>query len=251
MERELQGKVALITGASRGIGKACAMRLAQAGAHVVINYHSQHEEAEALKAELESQYDIRALCLQADIREGAQVEQLFGSLMGQFGQLDILINNAGIYRDKLLLRMSEEDWDEVISTNLKGLFNCSKQAARIMLRQKSGRIVNISSVVGQIGNAGQANYATSKAGIVGFTKSLALELAPRQIAVNAVAPGYIHSEMTDSLSEAVHAETLKKIPYGRYGECAEVAEMVLFLASERCQYITGQTFNVDGGMVMR
>jgi len=248
---EFENKVALVTGSSRGIGRACALKLAEAGARVVVNYQHHAEVAEAVCAEIASRWQRETLCIQADVTDLEQVQQMFSQVLEQWGRLDILVNNAGIHRDNLLLRMKSEDWDDVIATNLKGLFHCTKLAARQMLKQKSGRIVNIASIVGQIGNEGQTNYATSKAGIMGFTKSIALELAPRQIAVNAVAPGYIDSEMTENLSDSKRTETLKKIPYGRFGDCAEVAEVVLFLSSERCQYLTGQTLNVDGGMVMK
>lgn len=250
-ERELSGKVALITGSSRGIGKACAWRLAEAGAHIVINYQQDADAACQVADEIAETCAVETLCIQADVAQMEQVQSMFETIQDRWGRLEILINNAGIHRDNLLLRMKADDWDEVISTNLKGLFNCTKLAARMMLKQKSGRIVNLASVVGQIGNEGQANYATTKAGIIGFTKSVALELAPRQIAVNAVAPGYIDSEMTLGLTDTKRQEVLKKIPYGRFGLCSEVAEVVLFLSSDRCQYLTGQTINVDGGMVMK
>lgn len=251
MQRDLQGKVALITGSSRGIGKACALKLASAGADIAINYVSHSDEAEEVRAEIEAQFDVKARCYQADISCVEQVQEMFSALLNEWSHLDILVNNAGIHRDNLLMRMKDKDWDDVISINLKGLFNCTKLASRQMLKQKQGRIVNVASVVGQIGNEGQANYATTKAGIMGFTKSLALELGPRQIAVNAVAPGYIDSEMTEQLPAAKRQEVLSKIPYGRFGQCEEVAEVVLFLSSEKCRYLTGQTINVDGGMVMK
>lgn len=248
---ELTGKVALITGSSRGIGRACALRLAEAGAAVVINYCHREADARAVQTEIENRFATETLCIRADISQASAVQAMFEQVLTRWNRLDILINNAGIVRDNLLLRMSEQDWDEVVSTNLRGLFHCTKQAAKIMLRQKSGRIVNLSSVVGQMGNEGQANYATSKAGISGFTRSIALELAPRGIVVNAVAPGYIESEMTQGLSPAKRTEILQKIPFQRFGRCEEVAEMVLFLSSERCQYLTGQTINLDGGLVMK
>jgi len=247
---ELTGKVALVTGSSRGIGRACVLKLAEAGARVVINYFSQIGAAREVQAQIEAAGG-EALIIQADISQSDQVQAMFEQVMAQWGRLDILVNNAGITRDGLLLRMQAEDWDDVVSTNLRGLFNCTKRAAKIMLKQKSGKIVNLSSVVGQVGNEGQANYATTKAGILGFTRSVALELASRGISVNAVAPGYIESEMTDGISEAKRAELLQKIPFQRFGSCEEVAEMVLFLSSDKCRYITGQTFNIDGGMVMK
>jgi 3-oxoacyl-[acyl-carrier protein] reductase len=247
---ELTGKVALVTGSSRGIGRACVLKLAEAGARVVINYFSQLESAREVQAQIEAAGG-EALIIQADISQSDQVQAMFEQVMAHWGRLDILVNNAGITRDGLLLRMQTEDWDDVVSTNLRGLFNCTKRAAKIMLKQKSGKIVNLSSVVGQVGNEGQANYATTKAGILGFTRSVALEMASRGISVNAVAPGYIESEMTESISEAKRAELLQKIPFQRFGSCEEVAEMVLFLSSDKCRYITGQTFNIDGGMVMK
>lgn len=250
MERELRGKVALITGASRGIGKACALRLAHAGADILINYHQQTEAAEQLKQELIQDYGVQAECFAADVSNQTEVENMFEAVMTRWGRLDILVNNAGMTRDGLLLRMKPEDWSRVLEVNLNSLFYCCRSASKIMLKQKSGRIVNISSVVGLTGNAGQSNYAAAKAGVLGFTKSLALELASRGIAVNAVAPGYIETEMTAALNENVRGEVLKKIPQGRFGECSEVAEVVLFLSSERCRYLTGQTLNVDGGLVM-
>lgn len=247
---ELTGKVALVTGSSRGIGRACVLKLAEAGAQVVINYFSQIEAAREVQTQIEA-VGGKALIIQADISQSDQVQAMFEQVMAHWGRLDILVNNAGITRDGLLLRMQAEDWDDVVSTNLRGLFNCTKRAAKIMLKQKSGKIVNLSSVVGQVGNEGQANYATTKAGILGFTRSVALELASRGIAVNAVAPGYIESEMTEGISDAKRAELLQKIPFQRFGSCEEVAEMVLFLSSDKCRYITGQTFNIDGGMVMK
>ncbi len=247
---ELTGKVALVTGSSRGIGRACVLKLAEAGARVVINYFSQIEAAREVQAQIEAAGG-EALIIQADISQSDQVQAMFEQVMAHWGRLDILVNNAGITRDGLLLRMQTEDWDDVVSTNLRGLFNCTKRAAKIMLKQKSGKIVNLSSVVGQVGNEGQANYATTKAGILGFTRSVALEMASRGISVNAVAPGYIESEMTESISAAKRAELLQKIPFQRFGRCEEVAEMVLFLSSDKCRYITGQTFNIDGGMVMK
>lgn len=248
---ELTGKIALVTGSSRGIGRACALRLAQAGAAVVINYCHREADARAVQAEIESRFAVDTLCIRADIAQGHEVQAMFERILARWNRLDILVNNAGIVRDSLLLRMSEQDWEAVVATNLRGLFHCSKQAAKIMLRQKSGRIINLSSVVGQVGNPGQVNYATTKAGILGFTRSLALELAPRGILVNAVAPGYIDSDMTQALSAAQRQEILQKIPLQRFGRCEEVAEMVLFLSSERCQYLTGQTINLDGGLVMK
>lgn len=231
---ELAGRVALVTGSSRGIGKACALRLAAEGASLVLNYHYNRDEAESVREEILAAHDVGVECVKADVSQRDEVEAMFALVQGRFGRLDVLVNNAGIVRDALLLRMSPQDWDDVLATNLTGVFNCAKAAAKLMLRQRSGRIVNIASVVGQTGNAGQSGYAASKAGVLGFTRSLALELAPRQIAVNAVAPGFIDSEMTQGLSQGVRAEVLKKIPWARLGACSEVAEVVLFLSSDRC-----------------
>lgn len=248
---ELRGKVALVTGSSRGIGRGCALRLAEEGAHVVVNFVSNQHEAERVLDTIKTRYYGDALCLQADIRKMADVQRMYQTILDRWGKLDILVNNAGIYRDNLLLRMREEEWQDVLQTNLTGMFHCTKLAVKQMLKQKQGKIINITSVVGQIGNEGQANYATAKAGIIGFTRTMALELASRQITVNAVAPGYIESEMTEGLTDTQRVEILKKIPFNRFGECSEVAEVVLFLSSDRCRYMTGQTINVDGGMVMK
>ena len=247
---DLTGQVALITGASRGIGKASALRLAEAGAKLVINYKNSAEQAQALQADILAQYQVEALCIQADISVSDEVKAMFAAIKTHFGRLDILVNNAGMHSDQILFGMKESQWDQVINTNLKGLFLCSKSALKMMLKQKYGRIINISSVLGIIGNPGQSNYATTKAGVLGFTRSLAQEVAQRQIMVNAIAPGYIDSDMTKKIPPEKKEELLKKIPFGRFGTCQEVAEMVLFLSSKHCQYMTGQTLNIDGGLVM-
>jgi 3-oxoacyl-[acyl-carrier protein] reductase len=245
----LDGNVAIITGASRGIGRAVAIELANAGAKVVVNYAGNHAAAQEV-AETIKAAGGEVLLVQADVANAESVEQMIKQTMDAFGRIDILVNNAGITRDTLLMRMKEEDWDAVINTNLKGIFNCTKSVSRIMMKQKSGRIINMTSVVGVMGNAGQANYAAAKAGVIGFTKSMAKELASRGITVNAIAPGFITTDMTALLSEQVKTELASKIPLGRLGTPEDIAKSVLFLSSGAANYITGQTLNVDGGMVM-
>ena len=245
----LDGKTALVTGASRGIGRAIALRLAAEGASVAINYAGNTAKAEETKAAIEAAGGKAAL-FQADVSDSAQVEQMVAAVTEAFGTIDILVNNAGITRDGLLMRMKEEDWDAVLTTNLKGVFNCTKAVLRTMMKQKSGRIVNMASVVGEMGNAGQANYAAAKAGVIGFTKATAKEVASRGITVNAVAPGFIATDMTKVLDETVQNQMLMAIPLGRQGQPEDVANAVSFLASEEAAYITGQVLNVDGGMVM-
>lgn len=245
----LQGKTALITGAGRGIGRACAMHLAALGARVIVNYSRSAAQAEAMVAEIQARGG-EALAVSADVSDAAQVEQLFNAALKAYARVDILINNAGITKDALLMRMKEEDWDEVLDINLKGAFLCTRQAAKIMMKQRSGRIINISSVIGVSGNAGQANYAASKAGLIGLSKSAAKELAARNILVNTIAPGYIDTDMTDVLSDAVKEAILGQIPLKRTGTPEDVAALAAFLASDAAGYITGQVIHVDGGMIM-
>lgn len=245
----LDGNVAIITGASRGIGRSVAIELAKAGAKVVINYAGNHAAAKEVEDAVKA-IGGEALLIQADVASSDAVDQMIKQTVDAFGRVDILVNNAGITRDNLLMRMKEEDWDAVMNTNLKGIFNCTKSVSRIMMKQRSGRIINMTSVVGIMGNAGQANYAAAKAGVIGFTKSMAKELASRGITVNAVAPGFIATDMTAVLSEQVKHELSTQIPLGRLGTPEDVAGAVVFLASGAANYITGQTINVDGGMVM-
>ena len=245
----LDGKVAIITGASRGIGRACALELAKAGAKIVVNFAGNKAAAEQVVA-LIKESGGEAVLFQADIARAGDADALIKAALDAFGRIDILVNNAGITRDNLLLRMKEEEWDAVMNTNLKGVFNCTKAVAKVMMKQRSGRIINMTSVVGQMGNAGQSNYSAAKAGVIGFTKSLAKELASRNITVNAVAPGFIATDMTAVLTEDVKTGLANQIPLSRLGMPEDVAGAVLFLASDAANYITGQTINVDGGMVM-
>lgn len=245
----LDGKIALVTGASRGIGRAVAVKLAAAGATVAVNYAGNAQAAEETKALIEAQGQ-RALLLQADVADGEAVEAMVQQVVAAFGRVDILVNNAGITRDALLMRMKESDWDDVMRTNLKGVYHCTKAVAKRMMKQRSGRIVNMSSVVGLTGNAGQANYAAAKAGVLGFTKATAKELAARGITVNAIAPGFIDTDMTAGLPEQVKESLLKGIPLGKLGSPEDIADAALFLVSDAAAYITGQTLHVDGGMVM-
>lgn len=245
----LDGKVALVTGASRGIGRAIALRLAEEGAKVAINYAGNTARAEEVRKEIEGRGG-EALLVQADISDSKAVETMVSQVAERFGQIDILVNNAGITRDGLLMRMKEEDFDAVIDTNLRGVFYCTKAVSKLMMKKRSGRIVNMASVVGLTGNAGQTNYAAAKAGVVGFSKSAARELASRGITVNAVAPGFIDTDMTAAMTDKAREATLANIPLKRMGRPEDVANAVLFLVSDQAAYITGQVVNVDGGMVM-
>ncbi len=245
----IQKPTALITGAGHGIGRAIALRLAKEGIHIVINYSSSEDEAAELAREAEA-FGVETLLVKADISKEEETAKLFEKALTISGRVDILVNNAGITRDNLLLRMSEEDFDRVMDINLKGSFLCMKKAARIMLKQRYGRIINISSVVGLRGNAGQVNYAASKAGLIGMTKSLAKELASRNITVNALAPGMIETKMSEQMSDAAKKVMLERIPAGRIGRPEDVANAAAFLASEEASYITGQVLCVDGGMAV-
>jgi 3-oxoacyl-[acyl-carrier protein] reductase len=244
----LQNKIALVTGASRGIGRAIALRFAQQGANVAFTYLSSVEKGEALTAELEA-FGVKAKGYRSDASDFKQAEELINNVVADFGTIDVLINNAGITKDGLLMRMSEEQWDSVIQVNLKSVFNLTKAVTKPMMKAKSGSIINMTSIVGIRGNAGQANYAASKAGIIGFTKSVALELGSRNIRSNAIAPGFIETEMTGELNEAATEEWKKTIPLKRGGQAEEVADACVFLASDMSKYITGQVLQVDGGML--
>lgn len=245
----LHGKTALVTGASRGIGKAIALELARQGAKVAVNFAGNEEKAQEVVDEI-SELGSEAIKIKANVSQEADVKQMIKEVVGQFGTLDILVNNAGITKDNLLMRMKEEEFDEVIDINLKGVFLCTKGVTRQMMKQKSGRIINIASVVGVSGNPGQANYVAAKAGVIGLTKSTAKELASRNILVNAVAPGFIGTDMTEKLTEEQKDGMLDMIPLSKLGRGEDVAKVVRFLASEDANYITGQTIHVDGGMVM-
>lgn len=245
----LDGRHALVTGASRGIGRAVALAFAAEGASVALNFAGNVAAAEAVRAEIESAGG-KAILVPADVSDENAVGDMVKTVTEAFGSIDILVNNAGITRDGLLLRMKEEDWDAVLNTNLKGVFLCTKAVSKFMMKKRYGRIVNMASVVGVTGNASQANYAAAKAGVIGFTKAMAKELASRGITVNAIAPGFIRSDMTDVLPDKVKEAMLADIPLGRAGEPADVAKAALFLASDQAAYITGQVLKVDGGMVM-
>lgn len=246
---QLAGKTALVTGASRGIGRSIALLLAERGADVVINYAGNTEAAEKTVADIEA-LGRKAMMIKTDVADTEACKAMIDKVVEEFGKIDILVNNAGITRDTLLMRMSEDDWDAVLNTNLKSVFNCTKAAVKYMMKQRSGRIVNISSVVGAMGNAGQANYAAAKAGIMGFTKSVAKETAKRGITVNAIAPGFIATDMTAVLPEKVVSNLQAAIPMGRLGEPEDIAKAAAFLVSDDAAYITGQTLHVNGGMLM-
>ena len=249
MALSLEGKTCLVTGGSRGIGKAIALKLADFGADVAITYARSADAANEVKAEIESK-GRKAKAIQADAVDFSEAEKVINEIVSDWGKIDVLVNNAGITKDNLILRMSEEQWDDVITTNLKSIFNYSKVAARPMMKNRGGSIINISSVVGISGNAGQSNYSASKAGIIGFTKSYAKELASRNIRANVIAPGYITTDMTDALDEKVLEGIKEATPLGRAGNADEIADAVVFLASDMSSYITGETIRVDGGMAM-
>ena len=246
---KLQGKTAVVTGASRGIGRAIALHLAKEGANVVVNYSGSEAKAQEVVTEIESQGG-KAISVQANIAQNDAVQNLMAIALEHFGTIDILVNNAGITRDNLMMRMKEDEWDDVLNTNLKGVFLCTKAVTRQMMKQRSGRIINISSIVGVMGNAGQANYVAAKAGVIGLTKTTARELASRNILVNAIAPGFITTEMTEALPEEVKNGMLSQIPLAKLGQPEDIAKAVVFLASEDSNYITGQTLHIDGGMYM-
>lgn len=244
------GKVVLITGAARGIGREIAYEMAKAGYDIAVNYRTMNEDLEKFKTEVESEFGIRCGLVQGDVANFEDAEKMVKETIEQLGKIDILVNNAGITKDGLLMRMSKEDFEKVIDINLVGTFNVTRNVIPLMVKQKSGRVINISSVVGIIGNAGQTNYSASKAGIIGFTKSLAREVASRNILVNAVAPGFIATDMTSVLNDTQKDAINAQIPLKRMGEAKDVANLVKFLSSEEAAYITGQVINVDGGMVM-
>jgi 3-oxoacyl-[acyl-carrier protein] reductase len=245
----LKGKAALVTGASRGIGREIALELARQGANVAVNFSGSEAKANEVVDEIKA-LGREAFAVKCDVSSSEEVAAMVKGTIDNFGKLDILVNNAGITRDNLLMRMKEEEWDDVININLKGVFLCTKAVTRQMMKQRQGRIINIASVVGVSGNPGQANYVAAKAGVIGLTKTAAKELASRNITVNAVAPGFITTDMTDKLSEEVKAEMLKQIPLARLGEPKDIAKITAFIASDDSSYMTGQTLNVNGGMVM-
>ena len=245
----LKGKNAIITGASRGIGREIALTLAENGANIVINYRNYNNEIEALVKDIEAK-GVKIVTVKCDVSNFEEVENLISEAKGKLGSIDILVNNAGITKDGLLMRMKQEDFESVLDVNLKGVFNTTKLITPIMMKQRTGKIINISSVVGLVGNAGQCNYAASKAGVIGFSKSIARELAPRGVNINVVAPGYIDTDMTNGLSDKVKESILQTIPMKKMGSTKDVANLVLFLSSGLSDYITGQVINVDGGMVM-
>ncbi|AZO95338.1 3-oxoacyl-[acyl-carrier-protein] reductase [Iocasia frigidifontis] len=247
----IDGKVALITGSSRGIGAATAVKLASEGADIIINYPFEAEKEHADKVvDKVNSLGRKAISIMADVSNIEQVKTMIKTAIKEFSKIDILVNNAGITRDNLIMRMKEKDWDAVMNVNLKGVFNCTKSVIRPMMKQKSGKIINLASVVGIMGNPGQANYSASKAGVIGFTKTIAKEVAARGITSNAVAPGFIKSHMTENLSKEVQDNMLAAIPLKKFGSQEDVANIICFLASSAADYINGQVINVDGGMVM-
>ncbi len=248
MEKELAGKVTLVTGASRGLGKAISLKLASLGSKVAVNYVSHEEEAKKVVSEIENRGG-EALLVKASVADAAAVKAMFKEIIGKWGRIDILVNNAGITRDNLVLRMSDDAWDDVLNTNLRGAYLCSKAALRSMTGQSSGRIINISSLAGIVGNAGQANYSAAKAGLIAFTKSIAREVGSLNITVNAIAPGFIVTDMTDKLPQETKDFILTRIPLKRFGKPEDVAEVVAFLASEHASYITAQVIAIDGGVI--
>ncbi len=243
-------KTALVTGASRGIGKKIALQLGEEGYNVVVNYAGNKEKAEEVVSVIKT-FGVDAFAIQANVSEQDEVKAMIKETLNQFGTIDVLVNNAGITRDNLLMRIKQNEWDDVINTNLKGVFNCVQAVTRPMLKQKSGRIINLSSVVGSVGNPGQINYVATKSGVEGMTKTFARELASRGITCNAVAPGFIVSDMTDQLSDELKEQMKSQIPLDRFGEDSDIAHTVAFLASEKANYITGQTIHVNGGMYMQ
>ncbi|MEK4530854.1 3-oxoacyl-[acyl-carrier-protein] reductase [Solibacillus sp. FSL K6-1554] len=245
----LTGKCAVVTGASRGIGRAIALQLASEGAKVVVNYSGSEQKAQEVVEEIKANGG-EAIAVQANVADTVSVQNLMKTALDTYGSIDILVNNAGITRDNLLMRMKDDEWDDVINTNLKGVFLCTKAVTRQMMKQRAGRIINISSIVGVAGNAGQANYVAAKAGVIGLTKTTAQELASRNILVNAIAPGFITTEMTEGLPEDLKEGMLKQIPLAKLGQPEDIAKAVVFFASDSSNYITGQTLQIDGGMVM-
>lgn len=246
---DLANKVAIVTGGSRGIGKEIALELARNGANIAITYVSNDQKAKEVVDEILS-LGVKAIAIKADVSKEEEVQDMIKKVEEEFNSVDILVNNAGITKDNLLIRMKEEEWDQVMNVNLKGTFLCTKAVSRMMMKKRYGKIINITSVVGIIGNIGQGNYSASKAGVIGFTKSMARELASRGIRVNAVAPGFIETDMTDVLKEDIKDAMLKSIPLGIFGKPKDIADAVVFLASSKSDYITGQVINVNGGMNM-
>jgi 3-oxoacyl-[acyl-carrier protein] reductase len=249
MKMKLEGKVAIVTGASRGIGREIALQFAKEGADVVVNFAGSEAKANEVVQEI-MEIGRQAIAYQCNVGNAEEVQNMVKETIGHFGKVDILVNNAGITRDNLLMRMKEDEWDDVINTNLKGVFLCTKAVTRQMMKQRSGKIINVASIVAISGNAGQANYVAAKSGVIGLTKTTAKELSTRGITVNAVAPGFITTDMTGELTEEIQSEMLKQIPLGRFGDPGDVARVAVFLASNDANYMTGQTLHVDGGMVM-